>query len=171
MGGAPRLTVDYGARYAHYDYFQHARPPQPAGWRDDRADQGHAVITTVAQRMVAPGAEEFLATGVPGPWLPPERTFAPLGGPDDRGFRVERARYVEFGVEHQFEDTYVLGVRRFYQDVDDQLVTFSASICPAVLSQSGTTMLPTPATSARTAGRSVLAARQESGCAPQWTTA
>ena len=38
-------------------------------------------------------------------------------------FSVERARYARFCVEHDFEDTYVVGVRRFYQDVDDQLVT------------------------------------------------
>src|SRR5262249_57977849 len=47
----------------------------------------------------------------------------PLGAAGDRQLRVERERYVEVGVEHQFEDTYVLGVRRFFQEVDDQLVT------------------------------------------------
>jgi hypothetical protein len=74
--------------------------------------------------MVAPGAEEFLASETPGPWLPPERTFAPLGGSSSsRRFRVERARYLDVTVEHEFDQTYVLGFRRFYQNVDDQLVT------------------------------------------------
>ena len=59
----------------------------------------------VAQRMVAPGAEEFVASETPGPWLPPERTFAPLGGPGPgNAFSVERARYVDLLVEHEFDD-------------------------------------------------------------------
>jgi hypothetical protein len=119
----PRLTVEYGGRYAHYDYLQVRGLLSPRLGVTIEPVKDTRITTTVGQRMIAPGAEEFLATGVPGPWLPPERTFAPLGRPDDRDFRVERARYVEVGLEHQFEDTYVLGVRRFFQDVDDQLVT------------------------------------------------
>ena len=120
----PRLTVEYGGRYAHYDYLQVRGLLSPRVGVTVEPVKDTRIFTNVAQRMVAPGAEEFLATGVPGPWLPPERTFAPLGRPDDQEqFRVERTRYVEVGVEHQFDDTYVLGVRRFFQDVDDQLVT------------------------------------------------
>jgi hypothetical protein len=55
-----------------------------------------------------------------GPWLPPERTFGGLEGQD---MRVERARFFDVGVNHEFEDTYVLGVRHFQQNVDNQLVT------------------------------------------------
>ena len=74
--------------------------------------------------MVAPGAEEFVASEAPGPWLPPERTFAPLGGPGaTNAFSVERARYVDLLVEHEFNGNYAVGLRRFYQNVDDQLVT------------------------------------------------
>ena len=50
------------------------------------------VSAIVAQRMVAPGAEEFVASETPGPWLPPERTFAPLGGPGARQRVQRRAR-------------------------------------------------------------------------------
>ena len=39
--------------------------------------KGTRVTAVLAQRMLAPGAEEFLAPTVPGPWLPPERTFSP----------------------------------------------------------------------------------------------
>src|SRR3954466_2423174 len=70
--------------------------------------------------MLAPGAEEFLPPATVGPWLPPERTFAPLAGED---LRVERARFFDLGVSHQFDGLYVLGVRRFQQSVDDQLAT------------------------------------------------
>jgi hypothetical protein len=70
--------------------------------------------------MLAPGAEEFLAPTMVGPWLPPERTFAPLDG---ENLRVERGRFLDVGIDHAFDDTFVLGVRRFYQSVDDQLIT------------------------------------------------
>jgi hypothetical protein len=69
--------------------------------------------------MLAPGAEEFLAPTTVGPWLPPERTFAPLDG---QPFSVERARFFDVGVHHEF-GSYVLGARRFQQRVDNQLAT------------------------------------------------
>ena len=72
--------------------------------------------------MVAPGAEEFLATTTPGPWLPPERTFAPLRGGDRCVPRRARA-VVELAFEHEFGAAFVLGIGRFHQSVDDQLVT------------------------------------------------
>jgi hypothetical protein len=74
----------------------------------------------VAQRMLAPGAEEFLAPATPGPWLPPERTFAPLAG---ENLQVERGRFIDLAMEHDFGHAYVVGVRRFQQTVDNQLVT------------------------------------------------
>ena len=43
-------------------------------------DANTHITAHVAQRMLAPGAEEFLAPTTVGPWLPPERTFAPLDG-------------------------------------------------------------------------------------------
>ena len=78
------------------------------------------MIANVAQRMLAPGAEEFLPAATVGPWLPPERTFTPLEG---ENFRVERARFFDVGVEHEFAGAYVLGVRRFQQRVDNQMAT------------------------------------------------
>ncbi|HSC28929.1 MAG TPA: TonB-dependent receptor [Vicinamibacterales bacterium] len=118
-----RLSVDYGARYAWYDYLG------DGGWLSPRLGvtvepvRNTRVIAAVSQRMIAPGAEEFLASDTPGPWIPPERTFAPLSMLDGGDFRVERARTFSVGVEHQFDGEYLLGLRRFYQDVNDQLVT------------------------------------------------
>ncbi len=57
---------------------------------------------------------------ITGPALPPERTFAPFEGHD---LRVERARGLDLLFEHQVHNAYVLGIRRFQQNVDDQLVT------------------------------------------------
>src|SRR4029079_15642471 len=82
-------------------------------------DNTHIVINA-AQRMLAPGAEEFLPPATVGPWLPPERTFAPLRGGD---LRVARRRFFDSGLKHEFDGTYVVGVRRFQQSVDDQLAT------------------------------------------------
>jgi hypothetical protein len=82
------------------------------------------VRASLSQRRLAPGAEEFLSPRAAGPWLPPERTFAPLGGPGDEDvFRIERVRSLDFTIEREFDGAYTFGVRRFYQTVDDQLVT------------------------------------------------
>ena len=78
------------------------------------------VTASVSQRMLAPGAEEFLAPSIVGPWLPPERTFAPLDGEE---MRVERDRMVDVGINHEFAGAYVLAVRHFDESVDDQLAT------------------------------------------------
>jgi TonB-dependent receptor-like protein/carboxypeptidase family protein len=116
----PTLAVDYGARYARYDYLQQRSLISPhAGITLSPFDNTHIVINA-AQRMLAPGAEEFLPPATVGPWLPPERTFAPLQG---EALRVERARFFDIGLKHEFDGTYVVGVRRFQQSVDDQLAT------------------------------------------------
>jgi hypothetical protein len=81
---------------------------------------GTRLTAVLSQRMVAPGAEEFLSPRVPGPWLPPERTFSSFA--QDR-LRVERARSLDVLIEHEFNHAYVLGVRRFFQEIDNQLVT------------------------------------------------
>jgi hypothetical protein len=120
----PAIAVEYGARYGRYDYLRPGGLFSPKVGVMVEPIRNTRVSATVAQRMLAPGAEEFVASETPGPWLPPERTFAPLGGPGAaNAFSVERARYVDLLVEHDFDSNYAVGVRRFYQDVDNQLVT------------------------------------------------
>jgi hypothetical protein len=120
----PAIAVEYGGRYGRYDYLRPGGLFSPKVGLTVEPLKNTRVSATVAQRMVAPGAEEFVASETPGPWLPPERTFAPLGGPGmGHAFSVERARYVDLMVEHEFDGTYAIGLRRFYQNVDDQLVT------------------------------------------------
>lgn len=118
---SPWLEVDYGTRYARYGYIdeQHGliSPRFGLNWMPAKGTRISALAT---QRMIVPGAEEFMPRAVTGPALPPERTFARLDGDD---FQVERARTLELNFEHQFRDTFVVGVRRFFQNVDDQLVT------------------------------------------------
>jgi len=117
---APWFELDYGARYAHYDYIQDRSLLSPRLGFTLEPFLGTRMTALVTQRMVVPGAEEFLPRAITGPALPPERTFAPLDGSD---MRVERARGLELLLEHQFGEAYVIGVRRFHQRVDDQLAT------------------------------------------------
>ena len=118
---SPVLAVEYGARYAHYDYLRTRSLLSPRiGLTLTPFSSNTRITAHAGQRMLAPGAEEFLAPTMVGPWLPPERTFAPLAGED---LRVERTRFVDVGIDHEFHDTYIFGVRRFQQRVDDQLVT------------------------------------------------
>jgi Carboxypeptidase regulatory-like domain/TonB dependent receptor len=117
---SPTFALDYGARYAHYDYLRNRSLLSPHLGFTLTPFSDTRVIANVAQRMLAPGAEEFLPAATVGPWLPPERTFTPLEG---ENFRVERARFYDLGVEHEFDATYVIGVRRFQQRVDNQMAT------------------------------------------------
>jgi hypothetical protein len=117
------VTLEYGGRYAHYDYLDDPGMLSPRIGLGIEGSDGR-VRASVEQRMVAPGAEEFLSTNAPGPWLPPERTFAPLRDPTSPdAFRVERARSFEIMFERDLGETLVLGVGRFHQSVDDQLAT------------------------------------------------
>jgi TonB dependent receptor/Carboxypeptidase regulatory-like domain len=117
---SPTFALDYGARYAHYDYLRHRSLLSPRVGLTLTPFTNTRVIANVAQRMLAPGAEEFLPAASVGPWLPPERTFTPLDGEQ---FRVERARFFDVGIEREFDGAYVLGMRRFQQRVDNQMVT------------------------------------------------
>jgi outer membrane receptor protein involved in Fe transport len=117
---SPTLALEYGARYAHYDYLRHRSLLSPRAGVTLTPFTNTRVIANVAQRMLAPGAEEFLPAATVGPWLPPERIFTPFEG---ENFRVERARFYDVGVEHEFDGTYVVGVRRFQQRVDNQMAT------------------------------------------------
>lgn len=118
---SPWLEVDYGTRYARYGYIDNERglmsPRFGLNWTPAKDTRISALVT---QRMVVPGAEEFMPRAVTGPALPPERTFSAL---DDGQLRVERARGLELAIEHEFRQTFVVGIRRYYQNVDDQLVT------------------------------------------------
>jgi hypothetical protein len=117
---SPTLSVEYGGRYAHYDYLQQRGLLSPKFGVSVEVLPETTVRMAIEQRMVAPGAEEFLTTSSPGPWLPPERTFAPLGEGD---LRAERGRFFDVGLDRQLGDAFIVGVSRFHQSVDDQLVT------------------------------------------------
>ncbi|MGE5815916.1 MAG: TonB-dependent receptor domain-containing protein, partial [Acidobacteriota bacterium] len=117
---SPRVHLSYGARLARYDYVDRQDLWSPRVALALNVAAGTHVRATVSQRMVAPGAEEFLPPQTGGPWIPPERTFSAIGGDD---FRVERVRELELALEREFSDSAVVSFRRFVERVDDQLVT------------------------------------------------
>ena len=124
----PGVTFEYGGRYARYDYLAQPGVFSPRAAVTLEPSKRTRVTAVLAQRMIAPGAEEFLAPAVAGPWLPPERTFSPLTGND---LRVERARYLDVLFEHDFGRTYSVGVHRFFQGVDNQVMTIFGMRAPS----------------------------------------
>ncbi len=115
------VALHYGGRYAWHNYLDRSGLFSPSLGVTVSPTARLRVHVGAQQRMLAPGAEEFLPPQDAGLWLPPERTFAPL---DTRSaLRVERSRQLEVAVEREFARAFVVSVRRFYEDNDDQLVT------------------------------------------------
>ena len=114
-----RVTVGYGANYAHYDYLSEPAHLSPRVSLTYFHPEDRTRIRGVAARHVAaPGAEEFLPPSR-ADVLPPQRTFAPL---TRTGFVPEDLRHYEVSLEQLMEAS-TLGVRAFYQTIEDQLVT------------------------------------------------
>jgi len=118
----PHLEVRYGAKFARYDYLNNSGllSPNVSVTITPDPDSSLRIYATASRREVAPGAEEFLAPTT-GPWLPPQRTFAPLSARN--GFERERADTFEVSAERQWAGDFMIGVRAFKQNVDGQVVT------------------------------------------------
>jgi outer membrane receptor for ferrienterochelin and colicin len=115
------VTLTYGARYAHYGYVEGSLF-SPRARLEIRPVERFTLAVAAGRREEAPGAEEFLPSGMPGPWLPPELTFSPLaGGP----VSPERTAHYEVSLEHRLgrEAATAIGVRAFRQRTDDQIAT------------------------------------------------
>ena len=117
------VELAYGARWSRYDYVEQPNQLSPRLGISVSPASKTFVRALVSQRMLAPGAEEFLPPPSAGLWLPPERTFSPLASDT---FRVERVRTLEIALEREFDDAVIVAVRRFYQSTDDQLATLFA---------------------------------------------
>lgn len=119
----PGLELDYGLRLDRYDYVAGKGfvSPRIGG----RMSIGSRAFVTglVSSAVIAPGANEFLPPPASGPWLPPERTFAPLVG---SRFRPERIRRYEAGIEREFGmigQSQTVGVRWFRETTRNQMAT------------------------------------------------
>ncbi len=117
---SPRLSLEYGGRYSRYDYIDGGLF-SPRAAMTVTAAPGLRFRVAGAQEMVAPGAETFLPFTGPGLWLPPERAFATVSR--QGRLRSERTRHFDVGVERDLAGGFVVGLRRFHQDVDNQMVT------------------------------------------------
>jgi hypothetical protein len=114
-----QVSVSYGGRYAKYGYIENTLFSPSA--RLTVTPASHMRVTVGAsRRAVAPGAEEFVPSMVAGTWLPPERTFAPLPGAE---FVPERTDSYDVALEQDLSPDTIVGIRRFRQDTEDQLVT------------------------------------------------
>ena len=119
---SPQLALDYGGRYSTYGYIEQDGLFSPRAALTVTPRRGTRVHIGGAQETIAPGAEEFLPpTDGMGLWLPPERTFASFSRYG--GLHPERTRHLEIGIEHDLGADFSVGVRRFHQDVTDQMAT------------------------------------------------
>jgi hypothetical protein len=115
---APAVDVRIGGRYAHYGYIDSAGLFSPSvEWRW-RVRPGDTIRAYAGQQMVAPGGEEFVPSMLAGLWMPPQRTFSPLG---TTKFRASRTRHLELALERELS-SYVIEARGFRQTVADQVV-------------------------------------------------
>jgi type III secretion system FlhB-like substrate exporter len=94
----PGITVNYGARYARYDYLEDGNFFSPGASVTLSPAPPLRVRASVSRRHLAPGAEEFMPRAAMGVWLPPERTFSPIS--TRRGFTSARTNHLEVAAEH-----------------------------------------------------------------------
>ncbi len=114
-----RAVVTYGTRYAYYDYLDRPTLMSPSASVSVSPMDKTWLRVAVTQQMLAPGAEEFDARNLSAFSMPPQRTFTPASATGR--LSAERTRHVEVGIERQVGPV-LLGVRRFEQSVDNQLV-------------------------------------------------
>ena len=124
----PRVRVGYGAQYARYDYLEDPSllSPRASVTVQPLASDPLKVRAVVSHREMAPGANEFTPSSM-GVWLPPERTFSQISR---ASFRPERLDHVEVSAEREWPGIFVIGVRAFRQDVEDQTVTMFGLALP-----------------------------------------
>ena len=127
-----RWTLAYGARYEHYDYLDTYGLVSPSVKISFAPMAAFRVHAKASMLQVAPGAEEFVPPA-DAHWVPPQRTFAPLGL---NQFATERVQNYEIGATRQFTG-FAVGVRAFSQRVDEQLVTVFGAAEPARLIAAG----------------------------------
>lgn len=132
---ARRVTLEYGAKYARYDYLSRQALVSPRAsvmWAPVAGDTLR-VRAAVSRSDSAPGAEEFVPPST-GLWLPPERTFSPVVS--SQGFVPQRTEHIEVAAEREWAHGFVTGARVFRQTVDDQIVTLFGVVVPGKASSS-----------------------------------
>ncbi len=131
----PQVSVSYGAKYARYDYLNDRGLLSPSASITVTPSLASSVRVhgRVSRREVAPGGEEFLPPST-GLWLPPERTFSPVS--QRHGLSSERIDHVEASIERQWLGDFMIGIRGFRQEVEDQIATLFGVALPGTAAAS-----------------------------------
>ena len=116
---SPALEIGYGAELSRYGYLEDSKLFSPRADVTISPISGTRVRAAASRNRIAPGGEQFLPP-LEGAWLPPERTYTSLSGVEN--LQAESVRHVEVGLEHEIGERSVIGLRRFSQQVDDQLM-------------------------------------------------
>ncbi len=125
--------LGYGARFEHYDYLRGNGQLSPTARLTFSPTPTFHVHAKASLQQVAPGAEEFVPPA-DAAWVPPQRTFAPLGA---NRFDTERVRQFEVGMAREFS-AMTVSVRTFRQAVQNQLVTvFGAADASRLIAAGG----------------------------------
>lgn len=120
----PALEFTYGLRADRYDYVDGRNFLSPRLGVRVGVLARTFVTASAESAVIAPGVDEFLPPPASGPWLPPERTFAPLV--TNSAFTPERIHRFEVGAEREFGpigQARALAVRWFSEQTRDQVAT------------------------------------------------
>ena len=119
----PSIALNYGVRFDHYDYLAEPNLISPHAGVGVEIRPGTVVRASASQRMIAPGADEFLPPSDAGPWLPPMRTYFPLV--PDGAVPPERIRLGTMGLDQALGSDKVgqLSLEFFVEDTDNQMAT------------------------------------------------
>jgi hypothetical protein len=114
------VSFGYGLSYMWQDYLATEGLLSPRVSMTLSPAKGVRVRALAARSSFAPGADEFvnvLDNSPDGVWLPAHRSFSPWS--DRVGLHAQTTDHFEVGVERDVA-AYVVGVRTFYQSVNDQ---------------------------------------------------
>jgi hypothetical protein len=123
-----RLLLEYGLRVERYDYTTPGDLASPQVGFRLRTLPRVFLRARAAQRMLAPGAEEFLPPPSAALWLPPERTFSPLT--PRAPMLVARLRHRELAIEREIGPAglaTVVSLVHFAQELQNQIATLFRS--------------------------------------------
>jgi hypothetical protein len=123
----PAVSVNYGARYARYDYLAAPNLVSPRVKITVLPGDHVRIKTLVSRRALAPGAEEFLPPRESAIWLPPQRTFS--AAEPGRPLVPEYTTHAGVELERDLGRSTV-GLRAFHQRIEEQLITIFGAIAP-----------------------------------------
>jgi hypothetical protein len=115
------VTLAYGGSFSRYDYLPGIGLLSPRASLTVVPTRRLRIHATVARRMVAPGAEEFLQPMAEGLWVPAPRSIVTLAGA--QAAPVERVHHYEVSLERDLTARYAVTFRTFFQQVTDQQAT------------------------------------------------